>query len=112
MRSALFLLICLFPIVGKGQVLFEQRQDITVLDENKNFILPWIGGLNASQYNKADLDGDDLEELILYDRSANIYQIFRQEEGTFLPANELCALLPQVPAVGMSNTHHQMGSLR
>jgi len=95
-------ILCVFisflSFVVKGQIVFEQKHNIQVTDGEKTFELPWIGGLNSSQYSKADLNGDEIEELILYDRSANIYQIFRQEEGSFVPANELCVRLPEIPA--------------
>ncbi|MCK5368512.1 MAG: hypothetical protein KAQ62_08160, partial [Cyclobacteriaceae bacterium] len=73
----LFIILFLRPFFGTGQVLFEQKQDIRIFDGEQNLELPWIGGLNSGQYNKADLDGDDQEELIIYDRSADIYQIFK-----------------------------------
>ena len=91
------LLFCI-PFFGNSQMVFEQKFDIPVINGEQEFDLPWIGGLNASQYNKADLDGDGVEELILYDRSANIYQIFTIKGGTFLPSNELCVLLPDIQA--------------
>ena len=93
----LILIVLLFPLTGVGQVVFEQRQDVVLLDGERSFQLPWIGGLNSSQYNKADLDGDGQEELILYDRSANVFQIFYINNATYTSANELCVLLPDVP---------------
>ncbi|MCK5701976.1 MAG: VCBS repeat-containing protein, partial [Cyclobacteriaceae bacterium] len=91
------LLFCI-PFFGNSQMVFEQKFDIPVNNGEQELDLPWIGGLNASQYNKADLDGDGVEELILYDRSANIYQIFTIKDGNFLPSNELCVLLPDIQA--------------
>ena len=93
----LFIILFLRPFFGTGQVLFEQKQDIRIFDGEQNLELPWVGGLNSGQYNKADLDGDDQEELIIYDRSADIYQIFKIVDSKFVPANELCCLLPEIP---------------
>jgi len=42
------------------------------------------------------LDGDGNEELILYDRQANMYQIFKIEGDNFIPASELSVLLPEI----------------
>lgn len=91
------LILLLIPLTSIGQVVFEQKHDITINDSEHSFKMPWFGGLNSSQYNKADLDGDGQEELILYDRSANIYQVFYINNGTYTTANELCVLLPDLP---------------
>jgi len=94
-----FLLILIFtPLVSTAQVVFEQKQNIVVTLGDEVFQMPWIGGLNSSQYNKADLDGDGVEELILYDRSANVYQVFSIEGKNLHSANDLCVLLPDIPA--------------
>ena len=94
----LFIICISSPFTGMSQIVFEQKHNVTVWDEELEIDHPWIGGINSSQYNKADLDGDGTEELILYDRSANIYQIFNRISGSLVPANELCVLLPDVPA--------------
>ena len=82
---------------GYGQVIFETLHNIKVLDGAQEVEMPWIGGLNSCQYNKADLDGDGREELILYDRSGEVYLIFKTEGSTIIPANELKIYLPDIP---------------
>ena len=98
LKGILSVFLFLIPFFVSSQVVFEQKFDIHVNDGERDLGHPWGGGLNSSQYNKADLDGDGKEELILYDRSANIYQIFNIEGDNFIPSNELCVLLPQLPA--------------
>lgn len=80
-----------------GQFVLEPLQDVPFSDGEKQWALPWGGGLNAAQYSKADLNGDGTEELIIYDRSAKIYLIFKAENQKYVPANELCVLLPPIP---------------
>ena len=92
-----FTFLVLFTFPGLCQVSFEQMHNIEVQDAGNNVELPWIGGLNSSLYNSADLDGDNQDELILYDRSGNVYQIFKIEQNTFVPANEMVVYLPQIP---------------
>ena len=91
-------IIFFIPFIGFTQVIFEPNFDIGVEDEGKSYKIPWLGGLNSNLYNKADLDNDGTEELILYDRSANIYQIFKIETKELIPANDLEILLPEIPA--------------
>ncbi len=98
LREIIRIVIFFLPFVSFSQVVFQQKFDIDVTGTEKNYNLPWVGGLNSSQYSKADIDNDGKEELILYDRSANIYQIFRIEDNELIPANDLLVLLPDVPA--------------
>ncbi len=80
-----------------GQFVLDPLRDIPFSDGEKQWALPWGGGLNAAQYNKADLNGDGVEELIIYDRSAKIYLIFKIENQKYVPASELFVLLPPIP---------------
>lgn len=98
LKETLLAFLFFIPFFVSSQVVFEQKYDIHVLDGEQDFGHPWGGGLNSSQYNKADLDGDGKEELILYDRSANIFQIFNIEGNNFLPSNELSVQLPEIQA--------------
>lgn len=36
----------------------------------KKFINPWAGGLNAAQYSKMDLNGDGVEDLVVFERTS------------------------------------------
>ncbi len=81
-----------------GQIIFEQQHALPVTDAEKSLRNPWIGGLNSGQYNKADLDGDGTEELVIYDRSSNTYQIFQIENAKLSPNNSLEVLLPDLPS--------------
>lgn len=94
----LTILFLISPSVVFSQVVFDQKFDIPLTEDEETMENPWIGGLNSSQYNKVDLNGDEKEELLLYDRSGNIYQIFELEEGELIPANELEVYLPDIPA--------------
>ena len=57
--------------------------------------LAWLGGLNAPQYNQADLDGDGLDELVLFDRAGDALLALRGDgQGNYQPAPELTAGFP------------------
>ena len=88
--------VYLLPFHGYGQPVFEPKQDVPVVVDESNLKIPWNGGLNSAQYSRADLDGDTSEELIIYHRSANIYQVYKMDNGEFVPAQKLCSLLPDI----------------
>ena len=97
-----FLIATIFSAIfhftpASGQFILEPMQDVPFSDGEKQWNLPWTGGLNAGQYSRADLNGNGKEELVIYDRSARTYLIFKEENQHYVPANELCVLLPQIP---------------
>lgn len=79
-----------------AQLVFEPVNSVKLIKEEKELKLPWAGGLNSSQYGKADFDGDGIEEWVLYDRSANNFLIFKTINDKLIPANELGVLLPEL----------------
>ncbi len=94
--SALFIIL-LYHYQTPAQLVLDPIQDIPFSDGEKMLDLPWMGGLNSAQYNKADLDGDGTEELVIYDRSARTYLIFKVINNQYVPAFDYNALLPNIP---------------
>jgi hypothetical protein len=84
--------------LAKAQVPMEQLHSIEVNDGDTDILMPWIGGLNSAQYGKADLDNDGAEELVIYDRSANIFNVFSIIGNKLAPAFHLAEHLPEIPA--------------
>jgi hypothetical protein len=91
---------CSFMInnLAKAQVSLEQLHTIQVSDGATDIAMPWIGGLNSAQYGKVDLDNDGTEELVIYDRSANIFNVFSIIGNKLVPAFHLAQYLPEIPA--------------
>jgi len=57
--------------------------------------LAWQGGLNSPQISMADLDGDQADELILFDRVGQTIAIYSlQANGRYLPRPELRTHFP------------------
>lgn len=55
-----------------AQFSYVLDQTIEVLDlDGKVLHTPWLGGLNAAQVNTMDLNGDNLSDVILFDRMEN-----------------------------------------
>lgn len=57
--------------------------------------LAWLGGLNAPQYQAADLDGDGDQDLYIFDRAGNAQLALRSDgNGSYEEAPELTANFP------------------
>jgi hypothetical protein len=65
-------IVLFFPLSAIAQFNFKLDQSIPVSNEDNNPLpLAWAGGLNAAQYNTMDLNGDNKDDLVLFDRIAN-----------------------------------------
>jgi len=93
-----FAFIFMINNLVKAQVPLEQLHNIQMEKGNADISMPWIGGLNSAQYGKADLDNDGTEELVIYDRSANVFSVFSITGNKLTPAFHLAEYLPEIPA--------------
>ncbi|HEY3429917.1 MAG TPA: VCBS repeat-containing protein, partial [Cyclobacteriaceae bacterium] len=65
-------------------------QDETVLS------MPWTGGLNATQFNTIDLNGDGKDDLAIFDRTASRVVTFINDNNTYRYAPEYEPFFPEV----------------
>ena len=64
--------------------------------DNQPLPLAWLGGLNAPQYNAADLDDDGLGDVVIFDRAGDALLALRGDgSGNYLPAPELLTGFPR-----------------
>jgi len=56
--------------------------------------LVWAGGFNSPQFSLAELDGRPPAELVVFDRSAASWLVFKTIGGSWVAAPDLAALLP------------------
>ncbi len=64
--------------------------------DNQPLPLVWLGGLNAPEYNAADLDGDGLGDLVIFDRAGDALLALRGSGGgNYRPAPELLVGFPR-----------------
>lgn len=69
--SCLFLFICiaLSDVVVAQQAWFKRDTVTTVTSGGNRLLNPWAGGLNASQFLKMHLNADEVEDLVVFDRT-------------------------------------------
>lgn len=69
----LFFLTNAFYALSQEKVLV----DYPVIIDDKVLLNPWVGGLNNPQMSKADLDFDGIDELVVFDRTAEKIYVFK-----------------------------------
>lgn len=87
----LMIMLTIPPFSGKAQFNYTIDQSIPVVGSNKVVLRnPWAGGLNATQFNTMDLDGDAKDDLVLFDRMANRIITFLnvKDKWTYAPEYE------------------------
>ena len=69
--------VFLLPFCGFGQQFsFQFNTEIPVTVNGKLLKSAWAGGLNAAQYQKMDLNNDQQEDLIIFDRTSGKISTF------------------------------------
>lgn len=65
-----FLLVCFSNYNMQAQG-FVKTDIIPVFENESEMQMPWIGGLNNPQFSAADLNNDDIDDLVVFDRKDN-----------------------------------------
>ncbi len=79
-----FLLTTFVSYGVSSQVTLTYDNSIPVSVNQHQLPDPWAGGINAAQYGRLDLNGDGLDDLIIYDRSSNLVNTFIHTDGEFV----------------------------
>jgi hypothetical protein len=94
MRIGLIILIFLaHTSLGQFNYVFDQSVPVT-LENGGALSMPWAGGLNATHFNTIDLNNDGLEDLAIFDRTANRVITFVQNDSQYQYAPEFEILFP------------------
>lgn len=93
---ALALLLLFLPGVACAQFLYELDNSIPVTGPSDVLLKhPWAGGLNAVQVNTMDLNGDALDDLVVFERMGDLVLTFLQKNGEYVHAPEYEILFPE-----------------
>lgn len=66
-----------------AQLTFRQIYDVLVTQNQVSLKYPWVGGLNSPQINTIDIDGDGIEDLVIFDRMSFKVYTFRVTNQNF-----------------------------
>lgn len=55
---------------------FGRYDSISVQAFGKEYLFPWVGGLNTPQFSASDFNGDGIEDLFLFDRDGEVSRVF------------------------------------
>lgn len=91
-RPLLFLM--LLPCSAFCQFAYEVSSTIPVRNAPSVLSQPWAGGFNTVQVNKMDLNNDSIEDLVLFDRTANKVLTYLASANDFSYAPEYEHLFP------------------
>ena len=87
------------------QAWFQMDSTIKVSSKGANLLNPWAGGLNSSQFLKMNLDNDDIEDLVIYDRTNSKITTFLAKTSVADPVKKVFVHAPYYEMLfpGMDN---------
>ncbi len=95
MRYIFTFFLFLGTLCASAQFVFKYDQSISVKVGEKTLAMPWAGGMNAVQYNTIDLNGDGVEDLVLFDRTSNKISTYLAQDNSYVYAPDYEAYFPQ-----------------
>lgn len=90
-------LVLLFMFAARlslAQFTYVLDQEVPVIHTADTLKFPWAGGLNATQINTIDLNGDDNDDLVVFDRMADRVLTFLNVGNNYVYAPEFEVLFP------------------
>ena len=95
MRQFLCYVFILLSFPLSGQQVFEYADNFSVTAQGKTLALPFAGGINAAQFQTLDINGDGVEELVVWDINARRIVVAKVGGDGFEPAPELSYVFPE-----------------
>ena len=90
------LILLLISRISLAQFNYKVDQTIPVKNmDGGDLQMPWGAGLNASQFNTMDLNGDGIEDLVLFDRMADKVITFLRVNNEYKYTPEFEILFPK-----------------
>lgn len=94
MRKLLFFLFLLFSFHIQAQDIYSFDHSIKVNQNGSEINSPFSGGINSAQIQTIDLDGDGIEEWVIWDINSRQLQVYQKSGDTFTHLPELSYFFP------------------
>ncbi|NVJ86919.1 MAG: T9SS type A sorting domain-containing protein [Algoriphagus sp.] len=94
MRNALFLLLFLNSFLAVGQTTFSLDNSPAILQNAQNLSSAWSGGINSAQIQTIDLNGDEIEEWVVWDINSRQLSVFEKSGENFTLRPEWAYFFP------------------
>lgn len=96
-KLSIFYLVWLIAYTpGFAQFAFEYEHHIPVVKDGDTLKMPWAGGINAGVYNTLDINGDGLDDLVVFDRTSGQVMTFVNENGNYTSQPVYASLFPEI----------------
>ncbi len=95
MRYLFLLLFSLSVTSVNAQFRFAEDRSIPVTIDGELLNRPWEGGINSGQFQKMDLNGDGVEDLIIYHRISGELATYLATGGEYVFSPEYKAFFPE-----------------
>jgi hypothetical protein len=92
--NILFINILLIYNISAQSLSFTLDQSIKVNNEQGQLANAWLGGLNSAQISTIDLNGDKVEDVVIFDRTSYKISTFLNQNGVLRYAPDYEAAFP------------------
>ena len=107
---------CNYVLLGQ-KLSFNQSQDLTVVKTGDTLISSWAGGINSAQISTMDLNNDQLNDVVIFDKSGNKiltfinvidHYVYDSQYESFFPTIENWMLLRDYNNDGKKDIFHSV----
>ena len=94
MKKIFFVLSLIIASNAAAQFQYKIDQSIPLEVDGRQLSMPWAGGLNSAQINTMDLNGDNLNDIVSYDKGVAKIWTFLRTKTSYQYAPEFETLFP------------------
>lgn len=84
MKKLLIVPLIFFMWEAAAQKIFRFAEPVPVRMDGRTLSMPFAGGINAAQIQQMDVNGNGVEELVLWDRNAGNLLVFEKTEDEYI----------------------------
>jgi hypothetical protein len=94
MKAVVLLVLMLVALQSNAQFTYTIDQTVPVDANGITLSMPWAGGLNAAQVNTIDLNGDNKQDLVIFERTTGQVLTYLNQNNQYVYAPSYEALFP------------------